>query len=219
MDIINYVMKDLAIFGAGGFGRELACIIKSINQKNPTWNLIGYFDDGKEIGEQTQYGVCLGGVERLNEWNTPLSVVMALGAPKVLRTVVGKIHNSNIDFPNIIAPNVVLLDASSLVMGKGNVIFPNSLISCNVKMGDFNMLNVYTQMGHESELGSYNVIMPSTSISGGVVVGDTNLFGVKSTVLQYKKVENEVVLSPGSVLSRTAKEGKIYLGNPAKVFM
>ncbi len=212
-------MKDIAIFGAGGFGRELACMIKSINQIEPTWNMIGYFDDGKEVGEETQYGICLGGIERLNEWKNPLSVVMALGSPNVLKTVVGKINNPNIDFPNIIAPNVVLLDESSVVMGKGNVIFPNSLISCNVKMGDFNMLNVYTQMGHESELGSYNVIMPSTNISGGVIVGDANLFGVKSTVLQYKKIENEVVLSPGSVLSRTAKEGKIYLGNPAKVFM
>lgn len=212
-------MKDIAIFGAGGFGRELACMINSINQKKLTWNLIGYFDDGMEVGEETQYGVCLGGVECLNEWKTPLSVVMALGAPKVLRTVVGKIINPNIDFPNIIAPNVVMLDESTLVMGMGNVIFPNSLISCNVKMGDFNMLNVYTQIGHESELGSFNVIMPTTNISGGVVIGDANLFGVKSTVLQYKKVENEVVLSPGSVLSRTAKEGKVYMGNPANIFM
>lgn len=212
-------MKDIAIYGAGGFGRELACMMNSINQKEPTWNLIGYFDDGKEVGEKTTYGICLGGLERLNEWKTPLSVVMSLGTPKVLRSVVCKINNPNIDFPNIIAPNVVLFDESTLVMGKGNVIFPYSLISCNVKMGDFNMLNVYTQIGHESELGSYNVIMPSTNISGGVIIGDANLFGVKSTVLQYKKVENEVVLSPGSVLSRTAKEGKIYLGNPAKVFM
>ena len=81
------------------------------------------------------------------------------------------------------------------------------------------MLNVYTQIGHESEFGNYNVVMPTTNISGGVVIGDANLFGVKSTVLQYKKVGNEVVLSPGSVLSRTAKDGKIYLGNPAKMFM
>ena len=212
-------MKDIAIFGAGGFGRELACIIEMINKEKLTWNFVGFFDDGKIAGEELQYGKVLGGVDKLNDWKTSLSVVIALGSPKVLRTVVSKISNPKVEFPNIIAPNVVLLDESSLVLGKGNVIFPNSLISCNVIMGDFNMLNVYTQIGHESELGSYNVFMPNTSISGGVIIGDTNLFGVKSTVLQYKKVGNEVVLSPGSVLSRTAKDGKIYLGNPAKVFM
>lgn len=212
-------MKDIAIFGAGGLGRELACMIHIINKNEPTWNLIGYFDDGKDVGEVTQYGICLGGVDRLNEYKTPLSVVMALGSPKVLKTVVGKINNPNIDFPNIIDPSVVLLDKNTLVMGKGNVIFPNSIISCNVKIGNFNILNVYTQMGHESVLGNFNVIMPSANISGGVEIGDANLFGTKSVVLQYKKVENEVILSPGSVLSRTAKEGKIYLGNPAKIFM
>ena len=212
-------MKDIAIFGAGGFGRELACIINLINKEKPTWNLIGFFDDGIEAGTELQYGKALGGVEMLNKWDKPISVAIALGSPKVLRTVVGKITNSRVDFPNIIATNVFFMDEATVQMGKGNVICPNSLISCNVKMGDFNMLNVYTQMGHESELGSFNVIMPSTNISGGVIIGEANLFGVKSTVLQYKKVGNEVVLSPGSVLSRSAKDGKIYLGNPAKVFM
>ena len=212
-------MKAIAIFGAGGFGRELACIINLINQEEPTWNLIGFFDDGIEEGTEVQYGKILGGVDKLNLWDKPIAIAIALGNPKVLRTVVGKIHNPLIEFPNIIAPNVFFLDKDTIKIGKGNIIFPNSLISCNVKMGDFNMLNVYTQMGHESELGNYNVIMPNTSISGGVIVGNANLFGVKSTVLQYKKVGNEVVLSPGSVLSRSAKDGKMYLGNPAKVFM
>ena len=212
-------MKDIAIFGAGGFGRELASIINIINDDKPLWNLIGFFDDGIIEGTDVQYGKILGGVEQLNQWETPISIGIAIGNPKVLRTVVSKIMNPLVDFPNIIAPNVFFMDEETVKMGRGNIIFPNSLISCNVKMGDFNMLNVFTQLGHECELGNYNVIMPSSNISGGVVVGDANLFGVKSTVLQYKKVGNEVVMSPGSVLSRTAKDGKIYLGNPAKVFM
>ena len=212
-------MKDIAIFGAGGLGREIACLINLINEKTQEWNLLGFFDDAIEAGTELQYGKALGGIEALNEWNKPISVAIALGSPKILRTVVGRITNPNVDFPNIIAPNVLFMDEPSVQMGKGNIVFPNSLISCNVKLGDFNMLNVYTQIGHESELGNYNVVMPTSNISGGVVIGEANLFGVKSTVLQYKKVGNEVVLSPGSVLSRTAKDGKIYLGNPAKMFM
>ena len=43
-------MRDIAIYGAGGFGREIACLIKEINGVEPTWNLIGFFDDGKEFG-------------------------------------------------------------------------------------------------------------------------------------------------------------------------
>ena len=212
-------MKDLAIYGAGGFGREVACMVGLINKVSPTWNLIGFFDDGMKPGTVVQYGKILGGLEHLNSWNTLISVCFAIGCPKDLRNVVNMITNSRVDFPNIIASNALFLDEKTVEMGRGNVICANSVISCNVKLGNFNLLNVYTHMGHESVVGDFNVIMPGSSISGGVVVGDANLFGAKSVVLQYKKVGNQVVLSPGSVLTRTALDGKIYLGNPAKVFM
>ena len=212
-------MQPIAICGASGFGREVACTIQLINKESPTWDFVGFFDDGMAKGTEVQYGKILGGIEDLNEWKTPLSVCFAIGNPKALKSLVGKISNPNVDFPNIIAPNVLFLDRDTVKMGMGNVICANSLVSCNVKLGNFNMLNVYAHLGHESEVGDFNVIMPDASISGGVVVGDANLFGAKSVVLQYKKVGNEVVLAPGSVLSRTAKDGRTYLGNPAKLFV
>ena len=38
-------MRDIAIYGAGGLGREIACVLKKINMVTPTWNLLGFFDD------------------------------------------------------------------------------------------------------------------------------------------------------------------------------
>ena len=37
-------MKKIAIFGAGGFGREVKWLIDDINEKKHTWDFIGYFD-------------------------------------------------------------------------------------------------------------------------------------------------------------------------------
>ena len=45
-------MKDIAIYGAGGFGREVACLLRRINEQAPQWNLRGFFDDGKESTEK-----------------------------------------------------------------------------------------------------------------------------------------------------------------------
>ena len=39
-------MKKIAIYGAGGFGREVACLLNKINEVEPTWDLVGFFDDG-----------------------------------------------------------------------------------------------------------------------------------------------------------------------------
>ena len=38
-------MKDLIIFGASGFGREVAWLVERINNSSPTWNLLGFIDD------------------------------------------------------------------------------------------------------------------------------------------------------------------------------
>ena len=55
-------MKDIALFGAGGFGREVACLIRLINESlnEPRWNLIGFFDDNADLkGTINEYGEIL----------------------------------------------------------------------------------------------------------------------------------------------------------------
>lgn len=211
-------MKDIAIFGAGGFGREIACLINRINTQQPnTWNLIGFFDDDDKVwGAWNEYGKVLGGMDALNQWDKPLDLVIAIGNPSVLELLVGKIQNKNISFPNLIDPNVEFMDKEHVEMGKGNVICMRCTISTNVKMGNFNLLNVAVGVGHDASFGSYNVVMPNVNISGGVTIGDTNLFGVKSTILQYLKVGDRVKIGACSLLMRNAKSDNLYFGIPAE---
>ena len=211
-------MKDIAIFGAGGFGREIACLINRINNKEPdTWNFIGFFDDDETIkGKCNDYGSVIGGMDVLNQWKPSLSLVIAIGNPKVLEKLVGKIQNPNVEFPNLIDPNVEFMDKERVLMGKGNVICMHGIISTNVKFGDFNLLNVAVGVGHDASCGSYNVVMPNVNISGGVTIGNGNLFGVKSTVMQYLKIGDGITLGANSLLIKSAKEKALYMGIPAK---
>ena len=43
-------MMNIAIYGAGGFGKEVACLIDRINRNGGNWNLFGFFDDTKPAG-------------------------------------------------------------------------------------------------------------------------------------------------------------------------
>lgn len=211
-------MKDIAIFGAGGFGREIVCLINRINKHQPnTWNFIGFFDDDKEIwGSKNEYGEVLGGIAKLNAWNKELALVVTIGNPQVLHRIVDGIANPNIYYPNIIDPTVDFLDPENVRMGKGNVICAKCFISCDVEMGDFNLYNVGDGIGHDACIGNYNVIMPNVNISGGVKIGDENMLGVKSTVLQYLKIGNQVKLGANSLLMKNTKDGLLYIGTPAK---
>lgn len=210
-------MKDIAIFGAGGFGREVACLINRINEKGPTWNLIGFFDDNEKIWEtRNEYGEVLGGTEKLNAWDKELALVITIGNPLVLSKIVSNITNTNITYPNVIDPTVDFLDPKNVRMGIGNVICAKCFVSCNVEIGNFNLYNVGNGIGHDSCIGNYNVIMPNVNISGGVHIGNENMLGVKATVLQYLKIGNQVKLGANSLLMRNAKDGMLYIGNPAK---
>lgn len=213
-------MKNIAIYGAGGFGREVACLVKCINDAadEPTWNLVGFFDDNMEIrGKQiSHYGPCLGGLTELNSWSKPLSVVISVGNPNAIRVIVGKITNKNIDFPNVIAPDFKIVDPKTFHIGKGNIIQGGCSVSCDVTFGDFNIFNGSVVFGHNDIVGNYNAFMPGIRVSGEVEIGDCNFFGVASIILQQIKIGNNIRLGAGSVLITKPRDGKLYMGNPAR---
>lgn len=206
-------MKDIAIVGAGGLGREVTCLIKKINQHSrDKWNLIGFFDDAKSIGID---GV-IGTSDDLNSWPTPLDIAIAIGNPASVKKIVSKIKNPLIDFPNIIAPDVILYE-EPLKIGKGNIITFGCHISCNVTIGDYNIFNIKVSIGHDVFIGKYNAVMPAVCISGNITIGDENFFGVGSMMLQGIRIGQNIRLGAGSVLMRSTKDNNLYMGNPAKI--
>ena len=210
-------IKDIAIYGAGGFGREVACLINLINGSlgQPEWNIIGFFDDGKEVGFKTEYGEVLGNIDVLNSWDKSLDIAIAIGNPLIIKKITGSINNPNIGFPNIVAPTVTFLDKNNVQFGRGNIICTGCMISCNVTVGNFNLFNGHIPVGHDCVIGNFNVIMPSVNISGGVEIGDCNFFGVQSAVLQCLRIGSNVRIGANSVMMRDAKDGFLYMGNPA----
>lgn len=212
-------MKDIAIFGAGGFGKEVACLINHINSVNPQWNLIGFFDDGKEKDMQiSHHGKVLGGIDEINAYPDSLAITIAIGNPTSLRGVKERIINDKIYFPNIIAPTFGMSDPETFTIGEGNIIGHGCAVSCDVTIGNFNVFDSDIVMGHDAKVGDYNVIMPDIRISGEVVIGDENLIGVGSIILQQIKIGHKVHLGAGAVLMTKPKNGGTYIGNPAKLF-
>lgn len=210
-------MRDIAIYGAGGLGREVACMLRRINENEGSpWNFVGFFDDGKAVGHDNGYGKTLGGMPELNSYERPLCIAVAIGNPKTLKMIVDKISNPNISFPNLLAPNVFFFDRASTKMGKGNIITFGCRLSCNTSIGDFNVLNGSVSLGHDASIGSFNVLMPETRLSGEVKAQDTNLFGGRCFVAQQIKIGNNTTIGAGSIVLRKTKDNSLYLGNPAK---
>ena len=210
-------MKKIAIYGAGGFGREVACLIHKINDISSEWKLIGFFDDGIEKDTKNEYGVVLGGIDEVNSYPEELAIVIAIASPKIVEKIVGNITSSKIYYPNIISPDVTFLDKDNVSVGIGNIISFGCIISCNVTIGDFNIFNWAITIGHDVSIKNFNAFMPDVKISGEVKIGNKNFFGVNSTVLQQIHIGNETVIGACSLVLRKTKDGMTYVGNPASI--
>ena len=217
---IECLVKKIAIYGAGGLGREVAGGIQRINRAGKgNWDLVGFFDDGKPKGFQVSHlGKILGGMSELNAVNEPLALAIAVGNPKTRRLIHDRITNPNITFPNLIAPSFRVLDPATFKIGEGNIIQDNCSVTCDVEIGNYNVFNGSNAMGHDVNVGDFNVMMPGVRLSGEVTVGNCNMFGVDSVVLQRIKIGDNVTIGAGSVLMTKAKDGMTYIGVPAKKF-
>lgn len=210
-------MKKIAIIGAGGFGREVVCLINAINEKNEEWDFIGFFDDVKNIGYENEYGKVLGRIKDLNFYPESLAVVVAIAKPSAIEVIIKSIKSSNIYFPNLIAPNVIFFDKNNISLGRGNIISFGCSISCNVHIGNFNILNCCILVGHDTKIGNYNAIMPSTNISGNVTMGERNFLGVSSVILEKLTIGNDTTIGANSLIFRNTKDKNTYIGNPASI--
>ena len=207
--------QDLAIFGAGGFGRELACMVREMSQD---WNLLGFFDDAYPVGTKRSHWSVIGGLQELNTWPEPIAVAMAVATPKTMIKLLGMITNPMVKYPNIIAPDTLWIDPESCGIGQGNIVTRRCTFSCNVRIGNFNIINGDAVLGHDTTVGNYNAFMTSVRIAGEVSIGDRNYFGTSSVVLQQKRIGCDTTIGSGSVVMTNTKDNCTYIGNPATIF-
>lgn len=210
-------MENIVIVGAGGFGREVSSWIESVNESKPTFQILGYYDDNDSFKESKNLNpyLYLGTLAELNKIVEKINVVIAIGNPKAVWQVKNKLTNPNLLFPTIIHPST-LFYGNKYEVGEGNLIGPYSIISCNVKIGNFNIFNTYVSVGHDTVINSYNVMNPRVLISGDCKIGNRNLFGLNSAILQGKSLGDDNTLSPGSILYTSKKKDSFLMGNPAK---
>jgi sugar O-acyltransferase (sialic acid O-acetyltransferase NeuD family) len=208
-------MRKIAIFGAGGFGREVKWLIDDINAAKPTWNFLGYFDDdfsqAKNIGPQH----FLGGINELNAWKENIFLVFAIGNPLVKRKIFQKINNPVINYPGLIHPNVCM-GKSNVQVGEGAIICAGNIITVDIQIGKHVILNLCCTVGHDSIIGDFCSFMPAVNISGEVNIGEAVYVGTGAKIINRLEIGDETIIGAGAVVAKTLPAKCTAVGIPAK---
>ncbi len=209
-------MKDIVIIGAGGFGREVKTIIDAINLIEPTYNFKGYYDDGFVKGTLINNYQILGGISDLNNLNLSIEVVIAIGTPSVKKNIILQLKNKNIQYPILIHPSVIC-SIDSVFIGKGSIICAGSILTCNINLGNFVILNLMCTVGHDTIVKDYVSFMPSVNISGEVMINESVYIGTGAKIINKLEIGENTIVGAGAVVSTSLPSNCTAVGIPAKV--
>lgn len=204
-------MKDLVIYGAGGFGREVALLIEQINAERKCWNFVGYIDDGLNNDATLPL---LGNVNYLQKLPN-VSVVMAIADPYIRQSLVEKIKSLPLEFPLIVHPRANT-GAVGNKIGRGSIITEGVILTTGISLGEFVVVNLCTTIGHDARIGGFCSIMPGTNISGNVTIGERTLIGTGAKILQNLVLGKNLKVGAGAVVTHDIPDGQTVVGVPAK---
>lgn len=209
-------MKELYIVGAGGFGREILWLVQRINEHEPTWKFSGFIDDNEELHGLIRDGYpVLGGCDYLQKLTNDVWVVVAVGTAQVKKKVVEKLEQlPKVQFATLIDPSVQL--SSSVSIAEGSIICAGSVLTVDVKIGNHVAVNLNCTVGHDAVLQDYTTVYPGVHISGNVDVGQCVELGTGSQIIQGKKIEKNIVVGAGSVVTKDLVEQGTYVGAPVR---
>jgi sugar O-acyltransferase (sialic acid O-acetyltransferase NeuD family) len=204
-------MKELVIVGAGGFGREVAWLVEEINQKIPTWDIVGFVDDDKPVGHPINEYEIVGNTEWLMKQK--MSVVIAIGNPALRRESIKKLSASKNLYPTLIHPSVIL--SNKVNIGEGTIICANSVLTVNINIGNYVIVNLSCTIGHDVEIEDFVTVFPNVSISGGVQIGECASVGTGASTIQYTKIHKNTIIGAGAVVATDIEKEGTYVGVPA----
>lgn len=209
-------MKKIAIYGAGGLGREVLQIILDINEQQPEWDLKGFIVD-REFRVQNE--VSGYPVHDTFQWltaNADTYIAVAIGSSAGRMKAVRRLQGWGYDrYATLVHPLAWI--GRNVEIGSGSIICAGCQITTDIKIHDHVHINIGTTIGHDAELNAYVTTNPNVSISGNATLGVGVEVGTGSIVLPNRGVGDWSVLGAGSVVTTDIEANATAVGVPARI--
>ena len=207
--------KDLVLFGAGGFGREVLWQLSEINRFAEKYNIIGFADDTPELQGAVINGFpVLGDGQWLMDYKKEICVVICVGNSKARKNIYNRIKaNSNISFPTVTAKDAKYSD--SVRFGQGCIICLSNIFTVNITIGDFAIVNLDCTVGHDAILEDFVTLYPSVNVSGNVKIGSCTEIGTGTNIIQGRNIGENTIIGAGAVVVKDIPGNCTAVGVPA----
>jgi sugar O-acyltransferase (sialic acid O-acetyltransferase NeuD family) len=205
------------IVGAGGFAREVAWLVRDINEARETYELAGFVvSDPSRLTDRDSRDRVVGDLAWLEKGLFD-TIAIGIGSAEARLRLGQEIDRSipGLDWATLVHPSVHF-DRRSCVFEPGALVCAGTIATVNVVLRRFAMVNLACTLGHEVAIGRGCSINPTVNLSGGVEIGDGVLIGTGAQVLQYVKIGAGATVGAGAVVTKDVAPGTTVVGVPAK---
>jgi sugar O-acyltransferase (sialic acid O-acetyltransferase NeuD family) len=194
--------EPVLIFGAGGFGREVAA---SLRRSLKRYQFVA--DDSDRDAVALFADTDFAGRE----------VIIAVGDPSSRLEIRKRRELVNSYFKPHVDKSAHILDADSVRVGDGVVICAGSVLTCDINIKNQVHINLNCTIGHDVTIGYGTTLSPGVHVSGRAEIGICVFVGTGAVLLPGVKVGNEAVIAAGAVVTRDVPAGAMVAGVPAVV--
>ena len=206
-------MYNIIIVGAGGFAREVYYWADdTFSKKN--YRIKGFLSYNQIDLDRCNMKVSIIGNDNNYKIEEDDRFVIAIGDIDIKKRAVNTLKKRGAKFISLIHPTSLIVPTAKI--GEGVVICPYCLVSDNVQLDDFVMMNTYASCGHDVKVGKYSILSPYVALNGFVKLENEVFVGTHATVISYKKVGFQSKISANSVVMRDVAQNKIVFGVPGK---
>jgi sugar O-acyltransferase (sialic acid O-acetyltransferase NeuD family) len=207
-------MQEVVIYGAGGFGREVLEILKSQNNIEKRWVILGFVDDTISQGKLINGFPVLGNIKWFSNNHNNVGCLVAIGDPRSKYPIIKELKKYNVSFVNAIHPSVIMSDFVEI--GNNVIICAGCILTVNIKLGSHIILNLCSTVGHDVIIEDYCSIMPSVKINGNSHIKEGAYLGSGATLIQNVSVGNWSIIGAGAVVVKDIPDNVTAIGMPAK---
>lgn len=206
-------MTRWLIWGAGGFGSEVAWLV----EETEGGSCVAAFIDDRPLGHLVDGHpvIALADATLLNE----ALYLCAVGRPETRRALTSRAEAAGL-LPGIVVHPMVSR-SRSVSIGDGSIICAGSRLTTNISIGRHVHINLNCTIGHNTVIEDFCTLSPGVHVSGfvhlstGVFVGTGAVF-VNGTDDRPLRVGEGATIGAGAVVAKDVPPATTVVGVPAR---
>jgi sugar O-acyltransferase (sialic acid O-acetyltransferase NeuD family) len=211
----NRAVRDLVIFGTGGFAREVHQVLEDLNRDRREWAVLGFLDDDRAKWGSEVHGLPVLGDASWLAKHSAVGVSVGIGGPKAKQGAAERCRAAGCkDFPFLQHPLAWV--GNRVKIGEGTVICAGARITTDIEIGRHVILNLDATVGHDTVIEDYVTIAPSVNISGNTRLGEGTDVGTNASLIPGVRVGAWSKIGAGAAVVRDVAAGTTVVGVPAR---